>query len=170
MLSIETWRIQEADLQTPWKQTDNQCSTRASTRRNRNIIHFTKEEHRQRMYTYSHGGIALAEFPSLLNYIETLSEPLTELIRISSNLDQETAHPHRALTPFFRSCCKLIFPAIHFIPKSLWHLIKHMIEEQTVTQNEVQIIASTAPVLSQFLAYYYTAPSENGKQTVSLNS
>lgn len=167
VLSIETWRIEEANLQAPWKSKEPPLSQRASTRTSRSVIPFKNNEDRKQMYEYSHSdGIQEMDYKKLIRVVKALCLSIGSLLESTSVFVNKCFKPHASLKPFFQSCSKLIFPAIHFVPKCLWDEIESLIKSKTLSVEIMESVARQSPILSNTLGFYFASNSTKDRDMV----
>lgn len=151
VLSIESRRILDAKLTTPWK--GSSTVTRATSRGSRAVLPISKKEDRERLHQHSHGGIGAAGFAILERAIHDICPPISALMTVSAQLVDDKYRCHPALVSFFRSCAKYIFPAIHLMPKSIWNAMDSFISTRTLSTTTKEAIALHSPMLTGLLAY-----------------
>jgi hypothetical protein len=109
-------RIKEANLKQPWIQETN--FRRQSYRKDRNILKLNKKE-RELFHDYTtDGGASLRKVKALR---DTYSHPILDLMVRSGEVNSGViirAHP--ILKMFFRTCRKVISPAINIAPRVIW--------------------------------------------------
>lgn len=158
VLSVESRRILEAKLTTPWKA--NSRVSRATSRSSRAVLPISKKEDRKRLHDLSHEGIGANDYELLDQAISLASPSIAALIRVSSILEEDVYHCHPALVSFFRSCAKYIFPAIHLMPKRIWDYMDSFDTTHVLSSTAKDAIALHSPMLTGLFAYlgYVTDP------------
>lgn len=167
VLSIETQRIKDAALTCPWTVGPPVFNKRAGNRKDRAILTLVSAADRNHLSDFCHEGLPDEDFQLLLTKVSAACGPIGELLKLSSYSEEEKRYCHQSLVPFFRSCCKQIFPAIHFLPKLIWVSVQQIIDAKTIDLAEITTIARDAPLFAGFLAYFHVANSASQQENVS---
>jgi hypothetical protein len=168
VLSIESNKIREANLTMPWNTGQPTFNQRAGTRRSRAVLFLPKQQDRQQMLVFATSGLLKDQFDTLCNTTLQISKCIGRLMTTSAYIDGDLYKCHHALCPFFRSCGKQIFPAIHFAPKAIWDSLDDFLVTGNIDTTVIELIASSSPTLAGFFAYLYTIECDEQKQNVSV--
>lgn len=167
VLSIESSRIREAQLTAPWNTGQPIFNRRAGTRRSRAVLLLPSQQDRQQMLVFASSGLPKDQFDSLRSTTQKISKCIARLMTTSAYIDGNLYKCHHALCPFFRSCGKQIFPAIHFIPMKIWDSLDAFLATGQIDTAVIELIAKSSPTLAGFFAYQHTIECDEQKQNVS---
>lgn len=170
VLSIESKKIRAANFQHVWS-SQVRSKIRAGTRKSRAVLPSLKKEDREELRTYAYDGIPSSQFASFQSRIEKICDPIGTLILVSSvQTVGNLTICDKLLVPFFASCAKLIFPAIHLIPVCLWATMERFIAENQIDKDTMEVITKQAPLLSSLFQYRLTIQCEHASRIVMCRS
>lgn len=164
---MESARIRSAQLSNPSVDPE-QLQGRSSTRASRSVLYLPSKSLRSLLSDYSMGGNSPAEYQQLYRKVVELRPSIGKLMEISSQRQGQLISAHPKLKRFFHNCTKAIFPAICFIPKSLWGDIASMLTSRKIAPETVQKIGMESPILRQFLNWVYVSKRDDEKEQVEI--
>jgi hypothetical protein len=171
VLSIETRKILQANLTTPWKSLDHAVE-QITTRKQRAVLPLNREckSEIKLLSDFCGAGLSQVLFLDLKHRIQEINMSICNLLSSSTQQDGETFKCHPALKSFFLSCSKQIFPAAQFIPPKVYDVISRFLLTTALEHDDMAFVATHAPNLAKFLAYYYTVQDTERAEFVILAS
>lgn len=167
VLSIESKKIRAANFQHTWS-SQVKSKIRAGTRNSRAVLSDLKKEDRESIRAYAYDGIPSSEFGAFQSRIEQLCDPIGTLILVSSvQAVGNLTICNKLLVPFFASCAKEIFPAIHLIPVSLWSTMERFVADNDIDKDTMEFVTKHSPLLSNLFQYWLSLNCEHGKRIVT---
>jgi hypothetical protein len=169
VLSIESERIKAEQLKTPWKAEDSirQKATTPSPREERSIIYIPEKLDRLLLYTFAHKGLVKDEFDAMLVYLRNTEQAIANLLDASCiKSDPVLVRCDSTLIPFFSSCSKSIFPAIHFIPRAIWPELDLFLETKTLPLTSIKLFTNNSPLLAGFFSFYHQQSTSQKESSV----
>lgn len=155
VLSIESDRIKAENLQTPWK-AEGHIRQRATERAERSILYLPDKADRLLLHTYARKGLQKEEYDRLLDILRSRVKAIVSLLQVSSITDDSALiRCHPTLVPFFSSCSKSIFPALHFIPPSVWPVLEVFLETRMLPLDSINLLSVHSPMLAGFFSFYH---------------
>lgn len=158
VLSIESARIKQKNLMTPWKES-TPSSARASTRKDRNYWYLKKSKKynpvdKVGLFSSVKSGISMGDISAI---IRACPGPLADLMKLVAvkitNYGSTLYQCPPMLRPIYRSACKPISPALALIPSSLWIDVDRFLDNPGPSCELIGSAAHFSPALSQFLAF-----------------
>ncbi|KAJ2990132.1 hypothetical protein HDV02_004605 [Globomyces sp. JEL0801] len=165
VLSVENRKIKGQNLVEPWHDTSFKTKERFNYRnKDRAIIHFNKDTKEMfKKFRKRTGGIdeaELQELEDLYNHDGVEKHPLMEFIRECCECDGRYIGPI-CLRDFFSFLSKDISPACSLLPYCLWPTIEDFITTMKISEEHLQLINVSAPVLFQLVIFLVTDCSTN---------
>jgi hypothetical protein len=135
VLSIQSRRIEAEGLKTPWKST-HVSRQRITTRESRAVIYLPEKNDRLHFAQYHRHGLHASDFYSLKKCVTKACVVVAELMDVTAIVRDEFYTCPPLLVPFFSSCTKSIFPALHFMPPSVWNTSRQFLVHKTLSTDQ----------------------------------
>jgi hypothetical protein len=164
VLSVEQDRIQQANLASPWLN-GRSSRHRATTRSLRNVVQNASKHDRNLLLAFSTTGIEREELEQLERSLTPELFGLLDLVKKEKDGMFDCSEP---LQPFFNSCSKIIFPAVHYLPASVWAVSVSICNTRKVQPEQFAMIATNAPLFSQFLGFMMVQSCRSSMDSVLL--
>ena len=152
VLSIRSDRLDSQNLKTPWVHADNSFNQRFTTRPDRSLMSFTKDE-KELLRQYRKIGLSNADWISLTR--PHLRNPVMKFI-ISNNIQDSTALPNKCnemLVKFIHCIYKDLCPAAIIAPTVCWVCLRHIEEKNRIHPKILQELQTLAPLLGSVVLY-----------------